>query len=301
MMRRSLALLLLLTLLPLSVLAEDEVIEPAEPVPDYVTLLLQVASEEVGYTEGAHGYTKYGEWSGDPYTQWCAEFLCWCVAMVDIRYGTELLTKVYPLYSGSNSGRSWFIEQGRYITRNGKLQDWGAMWLNGASENLKTGGYIPQPGDWMFFTWDSDDDTDHVAMVEYCTRSADGSVTVHVIEGNNPHAVARNTYALTYSRILGYGTVHDMAGVTMRLGNSGAKVTQLQEKLVSLGLLNASAADGTYGQQTAAAVTAFQTQQGLSVTGVADRVTQQTMDHVLDKRDYYAPETFLVVDDEDEE
>lgn len=43
-MRRVLALFLLITLLPLPVLAEDQVIEPAAPVPDYVTLLLQVAS-----------------------------------------------------------------------------------------------------------------------------------------------------------------------------------------------------------------------------------------------------------------
>lgn len=255
----------------------------------------------MGYTEGPHGYTKYGEWSGDPYTQWCAEFLCWCVAMVDIRYGTSLLTKTYPLYSGSNSGRSWFIEKGRYITRNGKLQDWGSMWLHGARQNLKTGGYIPQPGDWMFFTWDSDDDTDHVAMVEYCTRADDGSVTVHVIEGNNPKAVARNTYALTYNRILGYGTVHDMAGVTMRSGNSGAKVKELQSKLVKLGLLNRSDADGTYGARTTAAITAFQQQNALPETGIADRVTQQTIDRVLDKNEYHAPSAFVVVDDDEDE
>ena len=61
---------------------EEEVITPAWEVPDYVTWLLEVAGNEVGYTEGAHGYTKYGEWAGDPYAQWCAEFLCWCVDQV---------------------------------------------------------------------------------------------------------------------------------------------------------------------------------------------------------------------------
>ena len=57
--------LLALRLFPcLSACAEDERIEPAWPVPDYVEHLLQVASEEVGYKED-HGRTKYGAWAGD--------------------------------------------------------------------------------------------------------------------------------------------------------------------------------------------------------------------------------------------
>ncbi|MBQ8535908.1 MAG: hypothetical protein IJ461_00675, partial [Clostridia bacterium] len=94
-MKRWLAWLAVLCLVPLGAWA-DEVIPPAYPVPDYVEKLLAVAAEEVGYEE-KKGYTKYGEWAGDPYTQWCAEFLCWCVDQVDQRYGTELLKKVYPL------------------------------------------------------------------------------------------------------------------------------------------------------------------------------------------------------------
>jgi len=188
-MRKRLILLLAvfaLCLPCLSSFAEETVIDPAYPVPDYVKRLLEVASEEVGYTEGAHGRSKYGEWVGDPYAQWCAEFLCWSVDQVDQRYGTSLLRNVYPMYSGTNSGRRWYIAQGRYIVRNGYLENWGYQWLKGKDSFITTGDYIPQPGDWVFFTWDSDTDTDHVAMVEYCTRADDGSVTIHVIEGNNP-------------------------------------------------------------------------------------------------------------------
>jgi hypothetical protein len=58
-----LCLLLFFPLLP--VRAEENLIPPAYPVPDYVEHLLQVASEEVGYTE-SHGRSKYGEWAGDP-------------------------------------------------------------------------------------------------------------------------------------------------------------------------------------------------------------------------------------------
>lgn len=70
--------LLACLLCPLA-LAEDQMIDPAYPVPQYVHWLLDVARGELGYQEGSRGYTKYGEWSGDPYAEWCAEFLCWCV------------------------------------------------------------------------------------------------------------------------------------------------------------------------------------------------------------------------------
>ena len=74
----SLMLTLLLTaglLLPCAK-AEDTVLEPLWHVPDYVQWLLDVARGEIGYKEGPHGYSKYGEWAGDAYAQWCAEFLC---------------------------------------------------------------------------------------------------------------------------------------------------------------------------------------------------------------------------------
>ena len=67
--------LLACLLCPLA-LAEDQMIDPAYPVPQYVHWLLDVARGELGYQEGSRGYTKYGEWSGDPYAEWCAEFLC---------------------------------------------------------------------------------------------------------------------------------------------------------------------------------------------------------------------------------
>ena len=98
-MKRALALLFALLLLPSFSFAADgtDRLEPVLLVPDYVTWLLEVASEEVGYREGDHGYSKYGDWAGDPYAQWCAEFLCWCVDQVDQRHGTHLLGRIYPL------------------------------------------------------------------------------------------------------------------------------------------------------------------------------------------------------------
>ena len=230
-MKRLTALLLLFALLLPAAACADDVIPPQWEVPDFVAAVLDVARGEIDYKEGPHNYSKYGEWSGDPYTQWCAEFVCWCVDQVDQREGTSLLNTQWPLYTSSNTGKNWFIRNGRYISRNGYLDNWGYQWFKGSDSFITPGDYIPQPGDWVFFTWDSDTDTDHVAMVEYCTRGMDGDVIIHVIEGNNPDKVQRNNYMLSNKRILGFGTVHDVADWTMRSGCSGERCVSCRRSL----------------------------------------------------------------------
>lgn len=290
-------ILLLLSLYPYSF--AETVIEPEVPVPDYVRHLLEIASDEVGYTEGEHGYSKYGQWAGDPYCQWCAEFLCWCVDQTDLKYGTSLLNIQYPKWSGSNTGRSWFIRTGRYVIRKGEVDGWGYEWLKGTDAYLASGDYIPQPGDYVFFTWTADTDTDHVALVEFCTRDENGAVQIHVIEGNNPSSVSRNIYSVNDGHILGYGTVHDMADITMRFGNNGEKVTQLQEKLVYMGFLDEQYISGNYGNATTEAVKQFQTAYGLKVNGIANRTTQLRLDAEIEAKINADPFTWIVIDDED--
>ena len=279
--------------------AESAVIPPEWPVPDYVSNLLQVAGEEVGYAEGEHGWTKYGEWAGDPYCQWCAEFICWCVDQTDQRFGSHLLGDVYPRYSGSNTGRSWYIRAGRYVIRKGPVEEWGYEWLKGSSSFLQSGDYIPQPGDLVFFTWTSNSDTDHVALVEYCTREEDGSVQIHVIEGNKPSSVSRDIYDLNYNRILGYGTVHDAADITMQFGNTGEKVRQLQEKLIFLGYLDASFESGHFGTATLDALRAFQTDMNLRPNGIANIGTQLRLDEAVELKIDRDPLTWTVVDEDE--
>ena len=299
-MKRLLILLAALLLAAPIAHAEDEVVRPQWRVPDYVTWLLEIAGSEVGYTEGSHGYTKYGEYWGDAYAQWCAEYLCWCVDQVDKTYGTELLYNVYPLYSGQNTGMRWFIRQGRFISRNGNLENWGYQWFKGADAFIQAGEYIPQPGDWVFFTLTSDTDTDHVAMVEYCTVDENGVVTMHCLEGNNPSSVARVTYSINDKKILGFGTVHDVADWTMRSGNSGEKVRQLQEKLIYLGWLPEGSADGTYGAATAQAITNFQYAKGLKENGIANIETQKALNADYDKKAANDPSKWIVITDDEE-
>ena len=266
----------LFLLLPFGAFAEEVVLEPAYPVPQYVTWLIEIAQREIGYKESSNGYTKYGDWAGNPQAEWCAEFLCWSVDQVDQLHGTNLLTRVYPKYSGQNIGLRWFLREGRYIARSGHVEDWGSQWYIGEEASMEAASYIPQPGDWVFYTVDGIN-TSHVALVEYCTVDEDGEVTAHVIEGNMPDQVQRNAHKLTDKRVMGYGTVYDLADTVLRSGCEGVKVTALQEKLSYLGYLDAQYVTGTYGPSTVQAVTQFQEDTGKVPTGIANHHTQLTL------------------------
>ena len=298
-LRRLLCLFfLLIFLLAPTAFAEDERIEPAWPVPDYVEHLLQVASEEVGYTED-HGRTKYGAWAGDPAAQWCAEFLCWCVDQVDQRWNTALLRNVYPFYTSSNTGLRWFLRAGHYVVRKGKVEGWGYQWLKGHSSFIRSGDYVPQPGDWVFFNWSGGSDTQHVAMVEYCSRDlSTARISVHVIEGNNPDSVKRNSYDLNSLAIIGYGTVHDVADITMGFGNQGEKVRILQERLSYLGYLNPENITGRFGDSTSEGLRTWQADHGLAANGIANMKTQQFLEAEYIARYETDPGIWSVVDDE---
>ena len=280
MLKKFFAFLIAMALfLPASAFASDLtageiVVEPAYPVPDYVTMLLEVATQEIGYTELSDKSSKYGVWAGDPYAEWCAEFVCWCVNQTDIRFGKNLLASVYPNYSASNIGRNWYLSKGRYIARRGIVPDWGSQWYIGRDSFIAVNEYVPQPGDLVFFSNNDKGDTSHVALVEYCSRDESGAVSVHVIEGNNPESVARKAYPLDYWMILGYGTVHELADIALRFGNDGEKVRKLQRALVAVGLLDAQYVTGKFGAITQQCIKDYQRRNGLTETGVATQDTQ---------------------------
>ncbi len=277
--------------------AAETVLAPDYPVPDYVSWLLDIARAEIGYTEGKNGYTKYGEWAGDPQAEWCAEFLCWCVDQVDQQYGTHLLTRVYPRYSGMNTGLNWFLRNGRYIARTGYVNGWGSQWYIGQEDSIASGSYVPQPGDWVFYTYDSSGNTAHVAMVEYCAVDENGEIRVHVIEGNLPDRVQRSSRTLTDWRVLGYGTVYELADLVLQSGCEGVKVQALQDKLCYLGYLDEQYATGAYGPSTAEAVRAFQTAMGKTPTGIANHHTQLSLNALYRERYWQDDANFQVSED----
>ena len=277
-------------------LPEETPDDPGEQ-PEYVQWLLDVAKGELGYVAGPHGYTKYGEWGGNPYAQWCAEFVCWCVDQVDQRHGANLLANVYPNYRSQNVGRDWFIAKGRFVYRKGYCPGWGYQWLWGETALMKKNDYIPHPGDFIFFSYNAAGDTDHVALVEYAGRDAEGNVFVHIIEGNNNARVQRNRFSLNNSQVLGFGVCQDVAGATMRSGNQGDVVLRLQKDLNTLGFLEYRHCTGEFGGNTKSAVADFQrTMEDKAVTGIADMGTQIAIRNALIKLEFNSPETWLVED-----
>ena len=287
-MKRITALLAALLLLcPLMAAhAEETVIRPQWRVPEHVTWLLEIAGAEVGYKEGAHGYTKYGEHWGDAYAQWCAEYLCWCVDQVDKAHGTALLKQVYPLYSGQNTGMRWFIKQGRWVSRNGNLEEWGYQWFKGEDHFITAGEYIPQPGDWVFFSWTSDGNTSHVAMVEYATKNKDGSVTIHCIEGNNPDRVQRAIYPHNYKLIYGYGTPVRHAYTNVALYDRGDDIQVLEDILVADGVMKPrSQYKDQMDKKLKEGLKSYQRKHKLKVTGVWDLETRTYMENLQKNAD----------------
>ena len=278
--------------------AQETVIEPVKAVPLHVRRLLEIGRAEIGYTEGRNNATKYGEWAGDLNANWCAEYVCWCVDQVDQRFGTELLTVVYPRYSSKNVGRNWFIKEGRYISRRGTIPGFGSQWLIGHTEAIEKNGYIPQPGDWMFFAVSADADTTHVAMVEFCTIDPSGRVRVYALEGNKPDKVQQTAYMLDDETIQGYGTVFDLADSVLKMGCESKKVTALQQTLCEIGLLDKIHITGTYGTHTTEAVRVFQQSQKIEATGVAGHETQLALQRYIQQYRMEHPEYWEVVDDD---
>ena len=174
------------------------------------------------------------------------------------------------------------------------LPTWGSQWFSGESQPMEKNGYIPLPGDWVFFSTNATGDTTHVAMVDYCSYDEFGDVQVHVIEGNNPSAVARNVYPINYWAILGYGTVYDLADVVMRFGNDGEKVKELQRELVQAGLMDAQYVTGRYGSITTQAIKDFQKMMGLNESGVANHETQLKLHDYIVKLSKQNPANWVV-------
>ena len=138
--------------------------------------IVAVALTQVGNVGGEPYWSWYGFSSRE---EWCACFVSWCADQCG--YIDE---GVFPKFSGVSEGVRWFQARG--------------LWQDGS--------YEPQPGDIIFFDWDSpgagqDGDPDHVGIVE---KVEDG--VVYTIEGNSDDACRQNRYAVGYYEVFGYGT-----------------------------------------------------------------------------------------------
>ncbi len=139
--------------------------------------ILAIAAKEVGYKQAANGSNKFGQWYGADKQPWCAMFLSWCAAQAGI--GTEII----PKFSYVPYGVDFFKKQGRF----------------------KPWTYTPQPGDIVFYDFNSNGTSDHVGIV---TGYSGGVITA--IEGNTSSVSQTNGGAVERKRrnvslVLGYG------------------------------------------------------------------------------------------------
>ena len=153
--------------------------------------LVLVAQTQLGYTESTlnfqvdeqgvrRGITRYGQWYGNPYGDWSAMFVSFCMEYA----GASDL----PMNSGPESMR----------------QEWEA-----AERYRPVGEYTPQIGDLLFLSKETQTNTAANA-VAIITEVSDTAVTV--IEGDVDGAVAETVYPIDDPQLIGYGLVPEMSG-----------------------------------------------------------------------------------------
>lgn len=156
----------------------------------YADDVLAIAKSQLGYTESTRnytisedgrqmGYTRYGQWYGYPYGDWCAMFASFCISYAQV--------EDMPLEASCPRWIELLEEQSRY-----QLAD----------------RYTPAPGDLIFFDWDNNGVSDHVGLVESLKPADERSVAmISTIEGNSGDTVCCNSYNLADTTILGYGVL----------------------------------------------------------------------------------------------
>lgn len=162
--------------------------------------LIAVAEKEIGYLEkksnkdldhktknaGKNNYTKYSAVFGTNGVYWCAYFICWLFYTLCGNSKTEAKKMLCGALSGAcETLRQAFVNAKRYHTKD------------------------PEAGDLVFFKGTRHAGANHIALVTKVTKTK-----IYTIEGNtstgkgvvdNGGGVAEKNYALTHSKIMGYG------------------------------------------------------------------------------------------------
>ena len=156
--------------------------------------LVLVAQSQLGYTESTlnfqvdangvrRGITRYGQWYGNPYGDWSAMFVSFCLdyaGSIDV-----------PMNAGPESMRLEWAKEGLY---------------------KPAGEREPEIGNLVFLR--KADSVTQGANAVAIIAGIDGN-SITVIEGNLDNAVAQTRYQLDEAVILGYGLVPEEKGITV--------------------------------------------------------------------------------------
>ena len=147
--------------------------------------VIAIAETQLGYTESTrnyavwedgttHGYTRYGQWYGDPYGDWSGMFASFCLNYAQIPASA--------------------VPRGEYC------QDWISA-LSDCGLYRAAGSYSLLRGDIVFL----DQDYDGCAELAGFVSAVSDTGTLTVIEGDYNDAVAQISFRADAAEIIGYG------------------------------------------------------------------------------------------------
>lgn len=171
--------------------------------------LLEIAQTQLGYEESVQnfyiaengdqkGYTRYGDWYGVEYGDWCAMFASFCLSYAGIEN--------YPLHCNCARWIDMLQESGMYV---------------------ETETCTPRPGDLVFLDYGRKSTTDqiktanadHVGIVaEVIPATREEPAKIVTIEGNHNDCVCYETRDLEDPKIIGYGLLPDGPAATYSCG-----------------------------------------------------------------------------------
>lgn len=172
--------------------------------------LVTAASEQIGYKEsldnyqiaedGSHqGYTRYGEFAGDPYMDWDTAFVNFCMHYAGL---TES-----GLFPDKTDAAEWMEEFVKLQEERGEQEEH-KEYLTAPED------YTPRAGDLIFFDRNADDkeeENEEEALLQMGIVSfyeeeenEEGKNEIKVIEGDSDHAVKENTYDAADVQIVQY-------------------------------------------------------------------------------------------------
>ena len=170
----------------------EATLEGVEQTGNWADDLIVVAQTQLGYTEdpafiykdGAEmHYSRYGEWYGASYAEWCVMFISFCAHYAGIP------KEVIPQEAGCVALMEHF-------------QKANAFYSAGSD-------YTPGKGDIIFMDYTKKKGPTHVGIVE----NFDGE-NVYTIEGNTTKGVVEKSYKLSDPQIFGFGSFRQVSGQT---------------------------------------------------------------------------------------
>ena len=211
--------------------------------------VLAIAKTQLGYAESeknyvvgedgvCRGYSRYGDWFGCPYGDWCAMFASFCIHYADV--------EGMPL---DMSCPSW-IEELRAL----------GLYRPARSEDPQQ-QYTPSAGDLVFYDWEQDGIADHVGLVAEVTPAAEAEAAKLItLEGNVEDRVQYMGYALDNPVVLGFGRLPEQSFFCGKTGHAhtaacgGEGVCPLEEHIHSEPCLTENSSAELSDQQLAATV-----------------------------------------------